>query len=311
MNKLMGSILKLLMLISVVCLAVATYHPQVVKAAEISLDYPIMLVEEYSISGDKVVPGNDFTLSLILKNYSDVKDANDVWVNISCPDGIAPVYGSVAQMYVGNIKAGETKEIAIEFEALKDITQELLDFHVGIMCNETSNSCLLRVPVGSDAPFSIISSYIPTQVYQNDMVDMVLNFYVLGDENVRNVSVSVLLDGEEIAESPIGIVTAGTTKTQNMTFSTNETGTHDVRIILNYADETGMMQEFLATEGKLIISTKIDQHDGSGVTDSETGNNADGEWSGNPISKTALLGISGILILLLCLVIVVILRKNK
>lgn len=311
MKKRVFRLLRYILLMSITLLSAVLLNPNVALAAETDLVSPILLIDGYSITDDKVVPGNEFTLSLDLKNYNDNADATDVWIDISCPNGVAPLYGTTAQIFLGDIVAGESKKISIEFEALKTVTLDLLDFYVSIRCNETSNVCMLRVPVGSDSPFKIVSSYIPTQVLQNDIVDVALNFYVLGEENVRNVSMTILFDGEAIAKSSIGIVTAGTTKTQNLSFYADLAGTHDVEIILDYTDDTGIIKEISAAKSKLVVIEKVTKQDEQGGTALEEENVVGGEWTGNPISKITLLRVSGILILMLCLVVAVVIRKNR
>lgn len=61
------------------------------RAQAINLENsPYIMVESYELSDEKIVPGEDFTLSLTLKNYSVSVTARDVLVNVENPGGIAP-----------------------------------------------------------------------------------------------------------------------------------------------------------------------------------------------------------------------------
>ena len=85
------------------------------RAQAINLENsPYIMVESYELSDEKIVPGEDFTLSLTLKNYSVSVTARDVLVNVENPGGIAPVYGTVSQTWVDEMGPGETATVSFD-----------------------------------------------------------------------------------------------------------------------------------------------------------------------------------------------------
>ena len=74
----------------------------------------LVYVTGYEVSGKKVIPGSDFSLTLTLKNSSSTVTAEDVVVTISNPAGVAPEYGAVSTLQAGTIAAGGTKKVTLK-----------------------------------------------------------------------------------------------------------------------------------------------------------------------------------------------------
>ena len=55
-----------------------------------------VIVESYSVSNGRIIPGEPFVLTLVIKNASTKLSAIDTLVEISNPAGVAPEYGKVA-----------------------------------------------------------------------------------------------------------------------------------------------------------------------------------------------------------------------
>ena len=137
-----------ILLFSLVCCITFLGFP--VKANAINLESsPYIMLESYEVSNEKIVPGEDFTLTLTLKNYSVSATAKNVLVDISNPAGIAPVYGTVSQTWVEEMGPGETATVSFDYTSSVDITGDYLDFYI-TMVGEVTNYITLRAPVGSD-----------------------------------------------------------------------------------------------------------------------------------------------------------------
>ncbi len=275
-----------------------------VNAAGADFSTPKIGVEKYEVSYEKIVPGENFTLKILLKNYSHTQAADDVIVDISNPKGVAPVYGTTSQVYVGSLAAGASKEISLDYNSGTNITGDNLDFQVIIQASQTQNSVVLRVPVGSDSPFSIIATNVPGTAMVNDVVTATVTFKVIGDENVSNVAMSLKANGAEIVNNVIGIMTPGSTKNQTLVFSLAEVGNYALDIGMTYVDNLGQSQ-FVP-----IGSTTIFVTENVGVKPNDVPVNIGNEQN-NQNSNILLMGVCGILILVLFLLIVIIARKKK
>ncbi len=265
------------------------------------LSNPLIVVERYEVSGERIVPGEDFSLKLILKNYNAVKDATGVLVDISNPSGVAPVYGTVSQVYIGDIKAGESKEIELEYNSSTKIVDETLNFNVTIVTDSNENYVVMTVPVGADSPFNIVSASVPSEVKKGEYVNISLAFKVIGEDRVKDVVLTASANGEVIGSSQIGIINPGVTKTQQLLLSFDNVGEHVMDLNLEYVDDAGQKKGVLV--GTAIIDVYEDMPEDVVPTIPE--NNNDG------MEAVLLMGVSGMLILVIFLVVIIILKKNR
>lgn len=293
-----------ILLFSLVCCITFLGFP--VKANAINLESsPYIMLESYEISNEKIVPGEDFTLTLTLKNYSVSATAKNVLVDISNPAGIAPVYGTVSQTWVEEMRPGETATVSFDYTSSVDITGDYLDFYI-TMVGEVTNYITLRAPVGSDSPFSVLAVSIPEQLGVNSISSASVSFRVLGDENVRNVAMEFILNGESVSKSSIGILTAGTTRTQSISVTGFAPGQFNAELILYYDDETDQTQSVVV--GSAIvdvindIETDVVQEETTEIVDANDDSRSD---------DIVLLGVGGILILGIFTVVLLIARKKK
>lgn len=293
-----------ILLFSLVCCITFLGFP--VKANAINLESsPYIMLESYEISNEKIVPGEDFTLTLTLKNYSVSATAKNVLVDISNPAGIAPVYGTVSQTWVEEMGPGETATVSFDYTSSVDITGDYLDFYI-TMVGEVTNYITLRAPVGSDSPFSVLAVSIPEQLGVKSISSASVSFRVLGDENVRNVAMEFILNGESVSKSSIGILTAGTTRTQSISVTGFAPGQFNAELILYYDDETDQTQSVVV--GSAIvdvindIETDVVQEETTEIVDANDDSRSD---------DIVLLGVGGILILGIFTVVLLIARKKK
>lgn len=291
---------------TIVLILVMSFHPCFcveAVATEVSGSIPTIILEQYSVTDEQIVPGEEVTLTLYLKNCSTNTDANNVLLDITNPDGMIPLYGTVSQIYIDKIAAGETKEVSVDYYAETSIDTTFVDFSLTVIVGTTaSNYISLRVPSGMDVPFSVISSQFPESVVAGDNATSALTFEVLGDENVRSVVHTISVNGELIGSSTIGTVTPGTIRTQNTIVTFREPGEYQVDIGIEYIDQTDQRQNYT------IESTKVTVFENNGeamFVPSEYENIKNEE-----MHKSLLLGISGVGILAI-LVLVMLIRRKK
>lgn len=273
-----------------------------VRATEVD-GLPIIVVEKYQVTNDKIVPGEISTVTLFLKNCSSTMDAKNIIVDISNPQGIMPVYGTVSQVYIDKIAAGETKEVSVEYIAEKNLDSTFVDFSITMVVNSTAaNYVSVRVPAGMDVPISIISEKFPENVMVGENVTASLTFEVLGDETVKNVTHILSVAGETIGSGNVGTVTPGATRTQNTIVSFDKPGEYLVEVSVEYMDKTEQMQTYVLGTKK--ISVLESDKDGNLVAFGNDDVKDEGMY------KSLFLGLGGVGILVV-LVVAMLLRKKK
>lgn len=264
---------------------------------------PIIVVEKYQVTNDKIVPGEISTLTLFLKNCSKTMDAKNIIVDITNPQGVLPVYGTVSQVYVDKIAAGETKEVSVDYLAEKNLDTTFVDFSVTMVVNSAAaNYVSVRVPAGMDVPISIISEKFPETVMVGEKVTASLTFEVLGEETVKRVAHIVSVGGEPIGTGNVGTVTPGATRTQNTVVSFDRPGEYLVEIAVEYMDKTEQIQTYVVGTKKISVVESVE--DGKNTAFG----NDDLEDEG--MHKSLILGLAGVGILAV-LVVVILLRRKK
>ena len=264
---------------------------------------PVIVVDKYMLTEEKVVPGKEFTLTLTLKNVGRGEPAKDIIVDIANPGGISPVYGTVSQVYVDEIPVGETRDISVEYLANAAVASIYLDFNVTILADDAApNYVTVRVPVGTDVPFDILSDKFPESVLAGENATSVVSFVVLGDENLKDVSHVVLVDGVVYSSNTIGSLSPGANRTQNTTVAFSIPGEYNVDIVLTYMDKAEQEQRFVVSSQKITVQ----EQENNVIIDSQ-GNVGEGNADKQ---KTLVLGLAGVIVIAIFLIAVV-LRKKK
>lgn len=305
MNKVIKFGLAAICLLTMLCLEPAkVWADEVTTMTEEEGKDPFIVVERYELSHERIIPGNGFTLTLHLKNLSDTRSARQVLLDIANPKGVAPVYGTVSQVYLGDLGPGESRAVSFDYDSWTSITTETLDFSVAIVSDGNANGLTLRVPAGMDSIFHVMAVNGPSTVYVDETASVSLNFRVLGEENVSDVVLRMDCDGETMATSQVGNLSAGTTKTQSISFQMLKTGKYTTDFYMEYVGADGQSEsEFIATK---VIEVKTIESDDPGAN--LPGGNITDEVDN---TKTMILVLSGALILAIFIVSAVIMKKKR
>ena len=212
-----------------------------------------VIVESYSITNERIIPGEPFVLTLVLTNASSRMTARDTLVEITNPGGVAPEYGKVAEFFVGDLAPGESYTLELKYNSWTSINADTLDFYVTVASADRSHTTTLRIPAGAEEPFAVLSLEIPSSGKQWESLSTSLTFKVLGEKNVKDVAYVVSVDGEEVVDSSIGIMKPGATKTSAVAFTIQEAGQHTIEVSLRYADEAGQLHYMEAGKQTITI----------------------------------------------------------
>jgi len=111
------------------------------------MEEPEVRVIGYEVTKTPVVPGDEFTLTLAIQNFSEKGTARDITVTLSNPSGVIPEYGSVNMVRVESIAPNETKKVSFNFTATSDLTANELYFTATITGNCLSSSTQFSIPI--------------------------------------------------------------------------------------------------------------------------------------------------------------------
>ncbi len=288
----------------VLCTVVILSNALTIKAANIA-ELPSLVVESYSLTNEKIIPGQTFTLTLKIKNCSRTIQEENILVNISNPPGVMPVYGTFSQKAIVALAPQESKEISFDYKASESLTSEYIDFGVNVS-GLRSVGVALRAPIGADNPFSILSVNLPEAVYAGDVTSAGVSFKIIGDENAPNVSIELLLDDVSVSTSSIGTLKPGTTRNHSVSTSISKAGVYAAQIVLYYDDETGQTKSVIAGEGRISVMEKMKDTDELPVVTAEPTRETP-----NRQDERLLLGIGGLAVLAVLAGVVLLIRRRR
>lgn len=260
----------------------------------------IVVVESYSVTNDVIVPGENFTLDLYLMNYSNTVTAQDVIVSVTNPDYIAPLYGTTGEVYVGTIGPNEVKKVSIEYFTWDSLSLEAVDFNVEISSRDSQRSVVLRMKAGVDLSLKAENITAPDVMTVNTRDEITMKLSVLGAQSVGNIVLYAESNGEEIAKSNVGNLASGTSKNQSLGLSFSEEGSYEISVKLSYMDADGTENTIEVYRDYMEVEAEENNSDAENAAGSE-----------NTLSKTLIIGVSGVLIALVCGIILVLVNKKR
>lgn len=203
---------------------------------------PFAIISSYEVSGDIIIPGESFDLSLVLENPSSETLIHGVMVNVTNESGITPVYPSVSQEYIGDMEPGEKRQLTFSMNVAPHYSSSIASFYVSIESSKKANYVVISAPVETNSDmFSISSKVIPSSVKVGQLVSSSVSFKSLSDENLSNIVLNVYVNGEQVSTNSIGNLFAGASKTQNSSFYLNEAGHFSIVYELECMDSDGLV----------------------------------------------------------------------
>ncbi|MGN0403510.1 MAG: hypothetical protein ACI4HQ_14800 [Acetatifactor sp.] len=270
------------------------------------------MVAGYKVTNETIIPGDDFTLTILLQNFSMDTDAENVVVVVSNPKGVAPEYGTVSQTFLGTLKCGETKEVSFRYTSSATLDCEELNFVAGAISDDYSFSTELRVPVGRTVDFDVEDAALPEELgvgktgYASAMVE------TLGNKGVSNVVMVARCDGEDIASANIGTMSAGTTKSQSVSLTFDKEGQYAVELLLTYTNGEGMNKEFSIDSRIIKVVSEKEQLPAAEKQPDTVGQEQEpGDNGTMRTNNIIVMCLSGVLLIGVCCVILVLIYRRK
>ncbi len=155
-------------------------------------DYAVIEVSSFSVDGDKLVPGEEGTIRLVLHNISATYNAENVVITITGNwDVIAPSYGTDNQYFVGHIGKGESKEVEIPVKVANNAGKPSEE----IKC-DISFQTIYRNNVGITEEISMTNSVmiiVPVAVVSHAYVE-ISDYSIEGDVLVPGKDTVIFVD---------------------------------------------------------------------------------------------------------------------
>ncbi len=217
---------------------------------------PRVIVTGFSTDPEKVKAGEDFNLTIHLKNTSTKTKINNLKVDLEAASegsdenttyqAFLPKEGS-STIYVKSIAADTTEDITIAMNAKADLTQKpyvlavKMEYEDGNKNSYTSDSDL-SIPVYQDARFDISEPEVmPASISVNSESNIMFSIYNTGKTKLYNVSVKFEADSISGGDTFVGNIEAGETGNVDAMVTGKQVTSDDgtIKAIVTYEDESG------------------------------------------------------------------------
>lgn len=209
----------------------------------------ILLLDGYSINPAEISAGDEFDLTLKIRNTSD-KAVSDVKSTLKeANDTIVPVNGTNS-FFIEKIGAGEVEEYTMRVKAtatagVLPLSLTLSNEFVQDKTGKTSTDTF-TVPVKQVSNLSLDAPNYPIEVYMGDSFNLMMSLYNKGKSTLYNVS--VYLDSEFLKADEnyyAGNMDSGANKGYDVMVSPTETasGQVDGDIVVTFEDAEGNVTE--------------------------------------------------------------------
>lgn len=272
---------------------------------------PRVIVTGFETSPEKVLAGQDFTLTLHIQNTSNRTAVSNMKVSLAAANGeFLPASGSSTQ-FISSLGSGKTTDITLEMSALASL--EPKPYVLTLTCNyedgqanpfeSTEN---ISIPVYQEARIKITEvSVSPDVINVYDQGSVSFNINNLGKSTLANVQARLEGDSIDCEDTFVGNIAAGAAGYADIMVTGIEPTKDEgkVKLILTYEDSAG---EECTYEDEVTIFVTEEMMGNDFFTDEPTEEPSQGPLKGILIAAGILVGIVVIIV-----AIILIVRKNK
>lgn len=221
---------------------------------------PRVIVTGFTTDPAEVHAGQDFTLTVHLKNTSKTSNVQNMLFELTAPTegedsqttapAFLPTSGSDS-VYLDGISAGGTADIAIKLNAKSDLLQKPYSISLSMKYEDANQAQVegtsnLSIPVKQDARFELSEFEIsPQTVEVGSEANVMCSLYNLG--RIKLYNVKAVFEGASIenAEVFVGNVESGSTASIDAMVKGKKAtdGPAKVTMTLSYEDESGKVKE--------------------------------------------------------------------
>ncbi len=193
-----------------------------VAPTEAPVSNPRILVSKYTVSKTPVMAGEDFTVTVTLKNTSPEGDVQNMLVTVSSEIANLVLKNDTSTIFLGDLEAGGTTELELKYGTDRETPAQRYNIALAIefddedaMSMASSGSVTVEVaqPVNVElAPFTM-----PSEINAGETVQLSFQVMNLGRTGIYNARVELDVPGlSPSGNAFIGNMEAGTSATETL-----------------------------------------------------------------------------------------------
>lgn len=208
---------------------------------------PRIMVENFSVSDDEIVPGEDFELRLRMRNTSQYYDTYNVIVTVNnYEQKIAPVYGESDQIYIDKVYARNSWDITFRLHASEEIKQKTVPLSVVVTYNDNyfsvaqSNTATIYLPTKVKGDLNVTNCLAPEKAVKGTKARVKAEYENIGLEKLSNLSMHVKdIAGNEMTGVELYTLLGGEKGSAEAYLDCTEVGEKSIAVCFTYEDENG------------------------------------------------------------------------
>ncbi len=205
-----------------------------------------IVVDSFAVTEDAATPGEEFELSVVLKNTSNTYTANNILVSFDTPSrSILPVYGSSNQVYIDSIEAGGSATATFELVVDSKIDVEYLEANIsissydGFSVTKATNVTTIQVPLKLKS--TLVFTYsVPEHTKVGSKARVSATYVNSGMEELSNIQIMITGDGlSRDYSTTLGDLGSGESNIAEIYLDFISEGTQNLYMSFQYTDSDG------------------------------------------------------------------------
>lgn len=287
--------------------AQAKAMPRYEKAYEENLQ-PQIIIEGYYVKSGNVLPGNEFTIGVKLRNTSRKRAAYNILVTyLSKENSIYPVNEEANQKYLEKLGPNEIKEIEISLDTKSEIEEVVADLELEIKYQDSNNNNLsnvseIQIPIEREPELVINNITMSNETRVESKALLSVQYCNNGIEKIKDLVMKIEGDLEEKQiEVNLGNLSAMENKYLDYYVTFSKTGLKNLKVSFQYMDSNGEIHKLSNDE----FCFKVN------VTESNEKSDSTNDRKENDVRLSKVISVIKILIVALVTVIVLFVMKKK
>ena len=193
-----------------------------VSPTEVPVSDPRVLVSRYEVSASPVMAGDDFTVTVALKNTSAEENVQNMLVTVSCEGTSIFLKNDTSTIFMGDLAAGGTRELELKFGTDRDAAAQRYAINLAMefddeMAMSMASSGSVTVEVAQPVEVELAPFTMPNEINAGETVQLSFQVMNLGRAGIFNARVELDVPGLSPSGSAfIGNMEPGTSATQSL-----------------------------------------------------------------------------------------------
>lgn len=217
---------------------------------------PKLIVDNYTFDGSNVLAGDEFPLTLFIKNTSDIQSVKNIKVSIESAEGVFMPVNTSSSFFIDEIKSNEILEEMIMLKTTPDASVKSYNMLVkmeyedadgnaydsgGNLFTETDN---LSIAVLQPIRLEMSDITLPMEFYIGQSANLEIEFYNMGRSTMNNMMIKAEGDFDlQNASYFKGDFQSGSSDYFSTTIIPTKEGITKGKIVFSFEDAIGNISE--------------------------------------------------------------------